>query len=137
MTRVWNPAVAHSITYNCVVLFASSIEAARLGRRATDQNANTTRVPPAGDFVGRELSLSVLLEPGALFAFVLLVIGVVLLSGLYPAFVLANFKPARIFQPGGKRGGLSLRSVLVIFQFVTSIALMVLAGTVWQQVRYL
>lgn len=92
---------------------------------------------PVGDFVGRELSLGLLLQPTALLGFVLLVLGVVLLSGLYPAFVLAGFKPARIFQPAPRRRGLSLRAALVVFQFVTSIALMVLAGTVWQQVRYL
>ena len=92
---------------------------------------------PVGDFVGRDLSLGLLLQPGALLSFVLLVVGVVLLSGLYPAFVLANFKPARIFQPAASRGGLSLRAVLVVFQFVTSIALMVMAGTIWQQVSYL
>ncbi|MEM7083956.1 MAG: FtsX-like permease family protein [Pseudomonadota bacterium] len=92
---------------------------------------------PVGAFVGRELSLGVLLQPAALLGFIGLVILVVLLSGLYPAFVLANFKPARIFQPSAQRRGLSLRSTLVVFQFVTSIALMVLAGTVWQQVRYL
>ncbi|MEM6638354.1 MAG: ABC transporter permease, partial [Pseudomonadota bacterium] len=92
---------------------------------------------PVGDFVGRTLSLGVLLQPAALAAFIALVIVVVLLSGLYPAFVLANFKPARIFKPAGGARGLSLRSTLVVFQFVISIALMVMAGTVWQQVRYL
>ncbi|MEM8984470.1 MAG: FtsX-like permease family protein [Pseudomonadota bacterium] len=90
-----------------------------------------------GDFIGRELIFTTLLQPGALLVFFLLVVAVVLLSGLYPAFVLASFKPARIFQPVAGRSGLSLRSVLVVFQFATSIALMVLAGTVWQQVRYL
>ncbi|MEO1573793.1 MAG: FtsX-like permease family protein, partial [Pseudomonadota bacterium] len=92
---------------------------------------------PVGSFVGRELSLGVLLQPTAMLSFLGLIVLVILLSGLYPAFVLANYKPARIFQRGGKRGGLSLRSALVVFQFVTSIALMVLAGTVWEQVRYL
>ncbi|MEL7310296.1 MAG: FtsX-like permease family protein [Pseudomonadota bacterium] len=94
-------------------------------------------VGPAGDFIGRTFSLSVLLQPGALALFALLIIAVVLLSGLYPAFVLASFKPARIFQPATPRRGFSLRSALVVFQFVTSICLMVMAGTVWQQVRYL
>lgn len=92
---------------------------------------------PVGDFVGRTLSLSVLLQPTALLGFVALVLAVVLLSGLYPAFVLANFKPARIFQPSGQSGRLSLRFGLVVFQFVISISLMVLAGTVWQQTKYL
>ena len=92
---------------------------------------------PIGDFVGRTLSLSVLLQPMALLGFITLVIVVVLLSGLYPAFVLASFKPARIFQPSARAGGFSLRFALVVFQFVISIALMVLAGTVWQQLRYL
>ncbi|MEM7276798.1 MAG: FtsX-like permease family protein [Pseudomonadota bacterium] len=92
---------------------------------------------PIGNFVGRTLSLSVLLQPMALLGFCCLVIGVVLLSGLYPAFVLANFKPARIFQPAARTGTLSLRFVLVVFQFVTSITLMILAGTVWQQLRFM
>ncbi len=95
-------------------------------------------VGPAGDFVDRTLSLGVLLQPAALASFLALVLLVVLLSGLYPAFVLASYKPARIFQPtAGGAGGQTLRTVLVVFQFATSIALMVMAGTIWQQVRYL
>ncbi|MEM9387006.1 MAG: FtsX-like permease family protein [Pseudomonadota bacterium] len=93
---------------------------------------------PAGDFVGQALSLSVLLQPAALVSFAALLLLVVLLSGLYPAFVLANYKPAKIFHPGGVGSrGQGLRTVLVVFQFATSIALMVMAGTIWQQVRYL
>ena len=95
---------------------------------------------PVGDFVGRSLSLGLLLEPAALITFVLVLILVILMSGLYPAFVLARHRPHAIFQPasaGAAQEFWSLRTVLVVFQFCASITLIILAVAVWGQVRFL
>lgn len=62
-----------------------------------------------------------------------------LLGGLYPAFFLSKFNPATIFKttsasaPGGHAG---IRNGLVVFQFSVSIALMLGAWVVLQQLDF-
>lgn len=62
-----------------------------------------------------------------------------LLSGLYPSFVLSNYKPLTVLKGAFKNtsGGLLLRKGLIILQFGISVIL--IAGTiiVYQQVRYM
>jgi putative ABC transport system permease protein len=56
---------------------------------------------------------------------VTLLVGV--LSGCYPAFVLSSFRPIKVIRgvTSSGRGGLRLRSGLVVFQFTIAIALIV------------
>jgi putative ABC transport system permease protein len=62
-----------------------------------------------------------------------------LLSGIYPAFVLASFNPAAVLK--GKfyasTHGRVLRKGLVIFQFSATVVLLICMGTVYLQVKYL
>ncbi len=85
------------------------------------------------------LSVSFLMDAGFwLTGIGIFVLGVVL-SGLYPAFVLSGFKPSEVLK--GKfaqsNRGIMLRKVLVTFQFAASISL--IAGTiiVFQQLRHM
>ena len=67
----------------------------------------------------------------------ILVIGI--LAGLYPAFFLSSFKPVSIFQgkyTRGSRGSIT-RSVLVVFQFATSIMLIIGTIAVYNQLNYI
>jgi putative ABC transport system permease protein len=61
------------------------------------------------------------------------------LSGIYPAFVLASFRPITVLKGIFKNsaGGISLRKGLIVVQFVISVVL--IAGTiiVYQQVKYM
>jgi putative ABC transport system permease protein len=62
-----------------------------------------------------------------------------LASGFYPALVLSGFRPAVVLQgefASGSRGS-SLRSVLVVLQFVISVALLVGTGVVYSQIQFL
>ena len=62
-----------------------------------------------------------------------------LVAGLYPAVVLSRFRPVEVLKgqlrSGSKASG--LRSVLVVFQFATSVILIVATLVVYRQVRYI
>ncbi len=74
---------------------------------------------------------------------VLLLTGMVLFVGLvagsYPAFYLSNFEPAVILKSGHKKAGsrVTMRSVLVVFQFMISIALIISVGIVKGQLEFM
>ncbi|MEM8600942.1 MAG: ABC transporter permease [Bacteroidota bacterium] len=94
-------------------------------------------LPLFNGLAGKDLSVSYLspLLP-ALVAFAL---GVGLLAGSYPAFVLSAFRPAAVLkgQRTPKGQGEGLRKGLVVFQFAVSVALVVGALVVGQQLRFM
>jgi putative ABC transport system permease protein len=69
--------------------------------------------------------------------FSVLALGSGLLSGAYPAIFLSRMQPSGIFkvQNGGLKMNLSLRKVLIVFQFSVSITLIVATMIVWQQLN--
>jgi putative ABC transport system permease protein len=97
-------------------------------------------MPLFNNLTEKNLSMASLLVPGILPAIGggLLVIG--LLAGLYPAFVLASFRPVQVLKGVAARTGqrtLALRKGLVVFQFAISIALIIGVLVVYQQWQYL
>ncbi|WAC10590.1 ABC transporter permease [Dyadobacter pollutisoli] len=66
-----------------------------------------------------------------------LVIGIV--AGLYPAFYLSGFKPIQILKGQLSRGskGSGIRSSLVVFQFTTSIILIIGTFVIYRQVNFI
>jgi putative ABC transport system permease protein len=65
------------------------------------------------------------------------VIGI--LAGIYPSFYLSSFKPIQVLKGqliNGTRNA-SLRSILVVFQFTTSIILMIGTIVIYDQVQYI
>lgn len=62
-----------------------------------------------------------------------------LIAGIYPAFYLSAFKPIDALRGSISRGSKSskLRSVMVVFQFTTSIVLIVGALIVYRQMEYI
>jgi putative ABC transport system permease protein len=73
----------------------------------------------------------------ALWFFPLLVLGVGMLAGAYPAFYLTNLEPVRVLK--GKIAGSRksrMRSVLVVIQFAIAIGFVVATIIVYQQLEY-
>lgn len=98
-------------------------------------------LPYFNNFAGKQLALSVFGNPRSLAALAGLAIFVGLLAGIYPAFLLASFQPVKVLKSSGmvKTNGRFplLRSALVVFQFSISIALIIGAFAVRDQMRYI
>ena len=96
-------------------------------------------LPAFDQFVGRGSYTQFTLTPFYWQLFIALFILGTFLSGIYPAFVLASFRPIIVLKGVFKNssGGINLRKGLIVTQFVISVVL--IAGTiiVYQQVRYM
>ncbi len=96
-------------------------------------------LPKFNQFISRDLSLNISANI-LLFIFLFFIaIFVGLISGIYPAVFLSAFKPVRVLKGNldtGKKG-LSFRTVLVVFQFATSIILIVCVSVVSGQLDYM
>lgn len=95
-------------------------------------------LPSLSNFVRREFTFSLLNKPILMLASVSVAIVVGVLAGLYPAAVLANFRPVEVLKGSfaSSRSGRSMRIALVIIQFSISIALIASVLIVLQQLHY-
>jgi len=82
-----------------------------------------------------QFTLSTLLYLGCVY----LLVGIS--SGVYPAFLLASFRPADVMKntawQGKSRRAFNLRNVLVIFQFCISVALILAAWIIQKQLQFI
>lgn len=70
---------------------------------------------------------------------IILYITTVLLSGLYPAFVLSSFKPLSVIKGkfGNSKSGIYLRKGLVVGQFAALLAIMTGTFVVYKQIKFM
>jgi putative ABC transport system permease protein len=88
---------------------------------------------------GKPFPFAAVISWKMLLAYLLAPVLVGISAGIYPAWVLARFKPALVlkgkFQSSGK--GIQLRQGLVVFQFSLSIALIACTAIVFSQLNHL
>lgn len=96
-------------------------------------------LPAVSDLSGKQLTLAALSSWKIIAMLLLAPVLVGIPAGIYPAWVLARFKPALVlkgkFVSSGK--GIQLRKGLVVFQFSLSIALIACTAIVFSQLNHL
>jgi putative ABC transport system permease protein len=94
--------------------------------------------PQLEAFVRHPLEINILGDPTLFLAMFVMIVAVGVLSGSYPAFVLARFQPSFILRGEilGTRSRSFLRRILVAFQFVIAIALLCVTFAVYKQVNF-
>lgn len=96
-------------------------------------------LPLFNSYTGRNLVLDFSGNIGYAITMILTVLIVGLLAGSYPAFYLSSFKPVAVLSGKTRKGSASerLRKILVIVQFVISIALIITSIAIYRQIQYL
>lgn len=96
-------------------------------------------LPMFNNIADKSIRLASLFSPIILPVLILLPIAVGLLAGSYPAFFLSAFRPIEVLKGKLKLGSNSagLRSVLVVFQFSTSIILIVGTLVIYKQLNFI
>lgn len=90
-------------------------------------------------FTGKSLQLNLLIHASTTSVIIVATLLVGAIAGIYPAFVIAGFKPALILKgnQGSSKGKSSIRKVLVVAQFATSIVLIIATVIIFQQLNYM
>ncbi|MEI6347835.1 MAG: ABC transporter permease [Bacteroidota bacterium] len=72
-------------------------------------------------------------------AITIMLVAGIFLSGVYPVFVMSSFKPITVLRGklGNSTKGISLRKVLVVFQFIMSLGLITATITVFEQISFM
>jgi putative ABC transport system permease protein len=96
-------------------------------------------LPLFNDVSGKSMIMGSLFSPLTLPLLIALPFVVGLIAGSYPAFFLSAFRPIEVLKGrlklGNKSGG--LRSLLVVFQFATSIILIIGTIVIYRQLHYI
>ncbi len=95
-------------------------------------------IPALNNLLEIQISISALYKGNMVFFLFSALASVILLAGFYPAFLLSGFNPARVLKGTlyAQQGGISLRRGLVIFQFFTAQALIIVTLVIVSQMRY-
>ena len=96
-------------------------------------------LPYFNELTGKELSVESIFEMRALWITAFIFIGLSLLSGLYPAFMLSSFNPVKVLKGkfSGNSQGIILRKSLVVFQFVISVVMICCTLLIFRQLNYI
>jgi len=77
-------------------------------------------------------------QPVFIFFFLLFIVTIGLLAGLYPAFILSGFKPAKVLKKAYSTGsGKLFRQALVVGQFTVSVTLVICTFFMYRQLQFM
>jgi putative ABC transport system permease protein len=96
-------------------------------------------LPVYNEMLGRQLELHLFNDPGLVAALILIGLVIGLGAGLYPAMFLSRFLPSHILSSskgGDSSGSATLRTILVVVQFATSISLVICTAVIYGQTIY-
>ncbi len=96
-------------------------------------------LPAFNEVAAKNLSIQRIFQTDMLLLILILPLLVGFLAGSYPALFLSNFKPVQVLKGRlqlGAKGG-TFRNVLVVFQFTTSIILIIGTIVVYQQLEFI
>jgi putative ABC transport system permease protein len=92
-------------------------------------------MPFFNEISGKELHFTFNWSVALVYLFVAVI--ALLFTGIYPAFILASFKPLDIFRVEQRKKANLFRKILVVFQFAISTALIVATLVITLQLRYM
>ncbi|MCY1719254.1 ABC transporter permease [Prolixibacteraceae bacterium Z1-6] len=98
-----------------------------------------TLIPAFNNFIGKNVGFSLFFMPRFWIIISVFLVSGIVLSGIYPSFVLSKVNPAVILKGkylNSKRAGM-VRKGLVIFQFVASLVLIFGTVIVYAQLKYM
>ncbi|MGC9342179.1 MAG: ABC transporter permease [Bacteroidales bacterium] len=96
-------------------------------------------LPAFNELAGKQFSLAMFFQLKILATLLGITVVVGLLAGLYPSFYLSSFNPVKILKGtlSNRTTGAGLRTILVVFQFMISAALIVGSLAVSSQLNYM
>ena len=127
--------------YNKQLLYQFLMEAVLLGLVAFILSLSLVELilPHFNQFTGKQLAIHYVQKPQIILYLLGIAVITGLLSGCYPALVLAHFQPYKVLK--GKfshsRSGRVLRRGLVVFQFSISIIMIIGTGVVYYQMQFI
>jgi putative ABC transport system permease protein len=88
---------------------------------------------------GKSISFQSLAEPGTLGILIGIILFVGLLGGSYPAFYLSKFNPISVLKGSLSKSSsnVTLRRILIVFQFSISMIMLICTWVVYRQLTYL
>ncbi len=97
-------------------------------------------MPGYNNLIQKNLNLNLFDSSWILPLLVLFAMGIGILAGAYPAFVLASFKPSTVLSSNkgsGTTGRSTLRKILIVMQFTTTVVILLGTVVVNRQLNYM
>ncbi len=95
-------------------------------------------LPEYNEIIGSELKFN-MFNPEFLAGLLTIIFFVGIVSGAYPAFCISSYTPLKALQDTsqGNSKGITLKKILVVFQFVLSIAMIISVIVIQKQLRFI
>ena len=95
--------------------------------------------PLYSQLLNKELNILSMINPLSVLGLIALILMVGVAAGIYPAFFLSSFQPAKTLKGEIEKGGAGrkFRDFLVVFQFVISVTLIICTFLIQNQIRFI